>query len=130
MTYQLQDISRVVESQAGVTFLDLIETEEDSSGPSLYVSLTLPSLLVSMPSLWGYSGTNLPSQKANVDLIGAETPEELACVLAASLLGGELGYYAAISTHYSHNVRAGKISVRTGKILEEEEYKEPYDIGV
>ena len=59
--------------------------------------------MVSLPHNEGVSGTDLPSQKENIDFIGCNTSDELACVLAASLLGGELSYYAAIGMHFTTN---------------------------
>jgi hydroxymethylglutaryl-CoA reductase len=90
-----------------------------SKKPSLYACLTLPSLMVSMPHHKGVAGTNLPSQRANVDMIGAETPEEMACVLAATLLGGELSYYAAVGMHFLSKSESMKIRAEE----EEDEYK-------
>ena len=56
--------------------------------------------MVSLPHRKGHSGSDLPSQKANLNMIGCDTAEELACVLASTLLGGELSYYAARDMHY------------------------------
>lgn len=59
---------------------------------SLYAAMTLPSLIVS--TIGG--GTRLPSQGACLDVIGAKHANELAGVLAATCLAGEVSFYAAI----------------------------------
>lgn len=91
------------EIQAGVTFLDVVETDADNWGPSLYASITLPNLMVSLPHDSGLSKPSIPSQKANANLIGCSTPEDMACVLASVLLGGELSFYAAMDMYFNHN---------------------------
>lgn len=81
-----QDPACVAESHAAVTSF---EVAEDGG---LYASMTLPSLIVS--TIGG--GTRLPSQGACLDVIGARHSNELAGVLAATVLAGEISFYSAI----------------------------------
>ena len=87
-----QDPACAVESQAAATHFDFYPNPTDPSKPSLYAAMTLPSLIVS--TIGG--GTGLPSQRALLDVIGVAHPRELACVLAATCLSGELSFYSAM----------------------------------
>lgn len=86
-----QDPACVAESHAAVTSFEVF-TDQKTKKQSLYASMTLPSLIVS--TIGG--GTRLPSQGACLDLIGAKHSNELACVLAATCLAGEVSFYGAI----------------------------------
>jgi hydroxymethylglutaryl-CoA reductase (NADPH) len=89
-----QDPACVAESHAAVTSFEVVADHPQApAGEScLYASITLPSLIVSTVG----GGTRLPSQGACLDVIGAKHSNELACVLAATCLAGEISFYGAI----------------------------------
>jgi hydroxymethylglutaryl-CoA reductase (NADPH) len=74
-----------------VTYFKL-DKDPKTNEDCLYASMTLPSLIVS--TIGG--GTRLPSQGACLDIIGAQHSNELAGVLAATCLAGEISFYSAI----------------------------------
>ena len=93
-----QDAACVSESTAGFTRIE-------PRGEDLYVSVTLPNLLVG--SVGG--GTGLPSQSANLRLLGLQGPGKaaaLAEVAAALCLCGEMSIIGAIAA--GHFARAHK----------------------
>lgn len=94
-----QDVACVAESAVGVTRFELTPDQ------GLYVAVTLPNLMVG--SVGG--GTGLPSQNANLHILGLAGPGKamaLAEVCAALALAGELSINGAICAH--HFTRAHK----------------------
>jgi hydroxymethylglutaryl-CoA reductase (NADPH) len=92
-----QDAACVAEAAVGVTRL---EVREDGS---LYTSVTLPNLIVGTVG----GGTNLPTQKACLDLLGLAGPghaRAFAEVTASLLLAGELSIIGALTA--GHFTRA------------------------
>jgi hydroxymethylglutaryl-CoA reductase (NADPH) len=84
-----QDAACVSESAVGVTRFELTE------GGGLYASVTLPNLIVGTVG----GGTNLPSQKASLDLLGlagANNSRAFAEVAAGITLAGELSIIGAL----------------------------------
>lgn len=86
-----QDVANVSESSAGVLYTELT-AEKD-----LYISLTIPSLIV---ATYG-GGTGLSTQRECLEILGAFGPgkvNRLAEIVAATALAGELSLGAAISS--------------------------------
>ena len=86
-----QDVANVAESSAGILY-----TEITSKG-NLYISLTIPSLIV---ATYG-GGTGLPSQKEcleSMDCFGKGKVNKLAEIIAAVALAGEISLGSAISS--------------------------------
>lgn len=90
-----QDAACVAESAVGISRM---EVNRDGG---LYTSVTLPNLLVGTVG----GGTNLPSQKACLDIMGlhgAGKSKELAEVIACVCLAGELSIVGAFAAdHFS-----------------------------
>lgn len=86
-----QDVANVAESSAGVVFVE--RTPEDD----LYISLTIPSLIV---ATYG-GGTSLPTQKECLEILGCHGQGKVgkfAEIVAATALAGELSLASAISS--------------------------------
>jgi hydroxymethylglutaryl-CoA reductase (NADPH) len=86
-----QDVANVAESSAGILYTEL--TPEGD----LYISLTIPSLIVA--SFGG--GTGLPSQKECLEVMncyGKGKVKKLAEIIAAVALAGEISLGSAISS--------------------------------
>ena len=86
-----QDVANVAESSAGIIYSEL--TPEGN----LYISLTIPSLIV---ATYG-GGTSLPTQRECLELLGAYGKgkvNKLAEIVAAVALAGEISLAAAISS--------------------------------
>ena len=86
-----QDVANVSESSAGILY-----TEMTPEG-NLYISLTIPSLIV---ATYG-GGTGLPSQKECLqimDCLGKGKVNKLAEIIAAVALAGEISLGSAISS--------------------------------
>ena len=86
-----QDVANVSESSAGVLYTDLTEDGD------LYVSLTIPSLIV---ATYG-GGTGLPTQRECLEIMGCYGKgkvHKFAEIVAAATLAGELSLGAAISS--------------------------------
>lgn len=86
-----QDVANIAESSTG-----LIYTEMTHDG-DLYVSLTLPSLIV---ATYG-GGTGLPTQRECLDILGCYGQgkvKKFAEIVAAVALAGELSLAAAVSS--------------------------------
>lgn len=86
-----QDVANVAESSAGILY-----TEITSKG-NLYISLTIPSLIV---ATYG-GGTGLPSQKEcleSMDCFGKGKVNKLAEIISAVALAGEISLGSAISS--------------------------------
>ncbi len=85
-----QDVANVAESSAGIVF-----TEIQGDG-SLYMSLTIPSLIVATHG----GGTGLPTQRECLAILGCNgqgKARKLAEIIAGVALAGELSLGAAIS---------------------------------
>ena len=86
-----QDVANIAESSSCIIYSEVNEKRD------LYVSITLPSLIVA--SFGG--GTGLPTQKECLDLMGcygADKVNKLAEIIAAVVLAGELSLASAISS--------------------------------
>ena len=86
-----QDVANVAESSAGIVYTELTPHKD------LYVSLTIPSLIV---ATYG-GGTGLPTQRECLELLGAfgkGKVNKLAEIVAGVALAGEISLAAAISS--------------------------------
>jgi len=86
-----QDVANVSESSAGILYTEL------TPQGNLYISLTIPSLIV---ATYG-GGTGLPSQKEcleTMDCYGKGKVNKLAEIIAAVALAGEISLGSAISS--------------------------------
>ena len=86
-----QDVANVAESSAGILYTELTPHKD------LYVSLTIPSLIV---ATYG-GGTGLPTQRECLELLGAfgkGQVNKLAEIVAGVALAGEISLAAAISS--------------------------------
>jgi len=86
-----QDVANVAESSAGIVYAEI-----DKNG-DLYVSLTIPSLIV---ATYG-GGTALPTQRECLELLGCfgtGKVNKLAEIIAGAAAAGELSLAAAISS--------------------------------
>ena len=86
-----QDVANVAEGSAGIVYAEL-SPERD-----LYVSLTIPSLIV---ATYG-GGTKLPTQRECLEVLGCfgeGKVNKLAEIVAGVALAGELSLAAAISS--------------------------------
>jgi hydroxymethylglutaryl-CoA reductase (NADPH) len=86
-----QDVANVSESSAGILY-----TEVTPEG-DLYISLTIPSLIV---ATYG-GGTGLPSQRECLEIMdcfGKQKVNKLAEIIAAVALAGEISLGSAISS--------------------------------
>lgn len=86
-----QDVANVAESSAGLTYAEI---EEDGS---LYMSVTLPSLIV---ATYG-GGTNLATQRECLEMMGcygSGKVRKFAEIVSALILAGDLSLAAAISS--------------------------------
>ena len=86
-----QDVACVAEAYAGITRMEVV------NGHDLYISVTLPNLIVG--TIGG--GTWLPTQRECLDLMGCSGPgsaRKLAEIMAATILGGELSIAAAMAS--------------------------------
>ena len=84
-----QDVANVAESHVGYVYSELVSNND------LYYSITLPSLIV---ATYG-GGTNLPTQKEALDVLGCYGKGKvykLAEIIAATVLCGELSLGAAV----------------------------------
>lgn len=80
-----QDLGQVVEGSLGITSAEITESGD------LYFSIHLPSLMVGIIG----GGTNLPTQKEALGVIGANSVLEFAEVIAGAVLAGELSLLAS-----------------------------------
>lgn len=86
-----QDVANVAESSAGVLYTELLSNKD------MYISLTIPSLIV---ATYG-GGTGLATQRECLELLGCYGKgkvHKLAEIVAAVALAGELSLGAAISS--------------------------------
>jgi len=87
-----QDVANLAESSAAVLHTEL------TPGGDLYLSITIPSLIVATHG----GGTGLATQRECLELLGCTGPgtvEKLAEIVAGVVLAGELSLAAAISSH-------------------------------
>ncbi|MCZ7553972.1 MAG: hypothetical protein M5U05_15550 [Anaerolineales bacterium] len=86
-----QDVANVAESSAGIIYVEMTPDGD------LYVSLTIPSLIV---ATYG-GGTGLPTQKECLQLLdcyGKGKVNKLAEIITGAAAAGELSLAAAISS--------------------------------
>ena len=86
-----QDVANVAESSAGIAYTEL------TPDGGLYMSLTLPSLIV---ATYG-GGTGLPTQRECLEMMGCygrDRVRKLAEIIAGVCLAGELSLASAISS--------------------------------
>jgi hydroxymethylglutaryl-CoA reductase (NADPH) len=86
-----QDVANVAESSAGILYTEITSTRD------LYISLTIPSLIVATHG----GGTSLPTQRECLELLGCRgkgSVRKLAEIVAGVALAGELSLGAAISS--------------------------------
>jgi hydroxymethylglutaryl-CoA reductase (NADPH) len=86
-----QDVANVAESSAGILYCEINE------GGDLYISITLPSLIVATHG----GGTGLPTQRECLAVLGCEgagRARKLAEIVAGVVLAGELSLAAAIAS--------------------------------
>jgi hydroxymethylglutaryl-CoA reductase (NADPH) len=86
-----QDVANVSESSAGILYTEL------TPGGDLYISLTIPSLIV---ATYG-GGTGLPSQRECLEVMdcyGRDKVNKLAEIIGAVALAGEISLGSAISS--------------------------------
>ena len=82
-----QDPAHIVEGSLGVT------TAEVEPNGNLYFSIYLPALIVGTVG----GGTQLPTQKEALQIIGAKTSAEFARITGAAVLAGELSLTASLA---------------------------------
>jgi hydroxymethylglutaryl-CoA reductase (NADPH) len=86
-----QDVANVAEGAAGLIYSEI------TAGGDLYLSITLPSLIV---ATWG-GGTGLPTQRECLELLGCYgrgKVAKLAEICAGVVLAGEISLASAISS--------------------------------
>ncbi len=86
-----QDVANVAESSAGIVFTEV------KPGGDLYISITIPSLIVATHG----GGTGLATQRECLEILGCVGKgkvRKLAEIIAAVVLAGELSLAAAISS--------------------------------
>lgn len=87
-----QDVANVAESSAGIIHSELTANQD------LYISITLPSLIV---ATYG-GGTKLATQRECLELLGCygkDTVNKLAEIIAGVVLAGEISLASAISSY-------------------------------
>lgn len=92
-----QDLAHVVDASQAVTILEVVDNPE-LGGKTLYASVTIPSLPLGVVG----GGTWLPAQAAARKIMGfgdGMTAHQLAGVVAAAALAGELSGMAALSSN-------------------------------
>jgi hydroxymethylglutaryl-CoA reductase (NADPH) len=86
-----QDVANVAESSAGILYTEMTPERD------LYISLTIPSLIVATHG----GGTGLPTQRECLEILGCvgrNKVQKLAEIVAGVALAGELSLGAAISS--------------------------------
>jgi len=87
-----QDVACISESSVGLTRMELLENDD------LYVSLTLPSLVVGTVG----GGTNLPTQRECLQMLGchgSNGAKKFAEICASLALAGEISIASALSVN-------------------------------
>lgn len=82
-----QDLGHVGEGSIGITTAEIVD------GNNLYVSVTLPDLMVGIIG----GGTGLATQKEALSIIGAKTSREFAEVVGAAVLAGEVSLLSSLA---------------------------------
>jgi len=82
-----QDPAHVVEGSLGVTTAEVLENG------NLYFSIYLPALVVGTVG----GGTNLPTQRESLEIMGVKNVLEYAQVVGTAVLAGELSLIASLS---------------------------------
>lgn len=82
-----QDLAHVVEGSLGMTIMKILNNNK------LYISVYLPNLMIGMVG----GGTKLKIKKEALSIIGAKNSSELAQVLAAAVLAGEISLLASLA---------------------------------
>lgn len=81
-----QDLGHVGEASMGITTAEV-------DGEDLYISVCLPDLMVGTVG----GGTGLATQKEALSIIGVKNSQELAQVIGAAVLAGEISLLASLS---------------------------------
>lgn len=92
-----QDVANVSESSAGIVYTEVTRPTEDDDGGDLYISITIPSLIV---ATYG-GGTGLATQRECLELLGCwgkGKVRRFAEIVAAVSLAGEISLASAISS--------------------------------
>jgi hydroxymethylglutaryl-CoA reductase (NADPH) len=92
-----QDVANVSESSAGIVYTEVTRADEDHPGGDLYISITIPSLIV---ATYG-GGTGLATQRECLELLGCRgrgKVRKFAEIVAAVALAGEISLASAISS--------------------------------
>lgn len=92
-----QDVANVSESSAGIVYTEVTRPTEDDEGGDLYISITIPSLIV---ATYG-GGTALATQRECLELLGCQGKgkvRKFAEIVAAVSLAGEISLASAISS--------------------------------
>lgn len=84
-----QDAAHVVEGSQGITTTKVVNNGD------LYISVYLPAIMVGTVG----GGTKLKTQTEARNILGVKSAMELAEVIAASVLAGELSLLASLSAH-------------------------------
>lgn len=82
-----QDIAHTVEGSMGITTVKVLKNDD------LYFSVYLPAVMLGTVG----GGTNLATQKEAIEIIGVKTSNELAEVLGAAVLAGELSLLSSLA---------------------------------
>lgn len=82
-----QDPAHVVEGSMGITTAKVLDKGD------LYVSIYLPALMVGIIG----GGTNLATQKESLSIMGVQSSEEFAEIIAGVVLAGEISLLASLS---------------------------------
>ena len=101
-----QDVACTAESAIGITRFEQVQ---ENDAKYLYASVTMPNIIVGTVG----GGSSLPSAKACLDLLGIDSKKpnsskELAEIVAATCLAGEISLLAAITAnqftqaHFNH----------------------------
>lgn len=98
-----QDVANVSESSAGLIYLELIprdKSEKEGEAPlnDLYLSITIPSLIIATHG----GGTGLATQRECLEMLGCTgrgKVNKLAEIIAGVVLAGEISLGAAISSN-------------------------------
>jgi len=92
-----QDVANVSESSAGIVYTEVTPRTEEGGGGDLYISITIPSLIV---ATYG-GGTALATQRECLELLGCRGKgkvRKLAEIIAGVTLAGEISLASAISS--------------------------------
>ncbi|HLD24819.1 MAG TPA: hydroxymethylglutaryl-CoA reductase [Patescibacteria group bacterium] len=82
-----QDLGHVGEGSIGITTAEVVDDKD------LYVSVTLPDLMVGVVG----GGTGLSTQKEALSIVGAKTSQEFAEVVGAAVLAGEISLLSSLA---------------------------------